>query len=437
MLGISHKTAPVALRERLALTEHEIGASLRELVSSSDEVHEAVAISTCNRTEIYTVVGDPVQAETELLSRIARRAHIRPTELAEAIYSPRNCDAARQLFRVTAGLESMIVGEAEIQGQVKRSYDLALEAGTTGPLTNRLFTAALQTGKRVRSETRIGASRVSVSSVAVALAHEIVGPLTDRDVVIIGAGKTSELTARALADEGVRTIFVANRHADRARAMAEHFGGQAAPLDDLPALLEKADIVVSSTSSEHAILGTEELEVVMRARDSRPIVLIDIAVPRDIEPTCAELPGVTLYDIDDLQAVVARNMSVRKGEAATRRGDRRGRDPALRALDGPARRRADDRRAARARRPARRAGAGRERRPLGVRLAARRRARGRDRARGHAAPAARADDPPEVDGPRRQPRPARAPARAVRAGRRPRRQREDNVRSIDERRRPA
>lgn len=314
VLGISHKTAPVALRERLALTAHETGGFLKELVAGGD-VHEAVAISTCNRTEIYTVVGDPVAAETELLSRLARRAHIRPTELAEAIYSPRNCDAARQLFRVTSGLESMIVGEAEVQGQVKRSYDMALAAETTGPLTNRLFTAALQTGKRVRSETQIGASRVSVSSVAVSLAHEIVGPLTERSVVVIGAGETSELTARALADEGVQTIFVANRHADRARSMAESFGGQVVSLDELPGLLELADIVVSSTSSEHAIVGTEELELVMEARSGRPIVLIDIAVPRDVEPTCAELPGVTLYDIDDLQAVVARNLSVRKSEA--------------------------------------------------------------------------------------------------------------------------
>jgi glutamyl-tRNA reductase len=314
VLGISHKTAPVALRERLALTERETAGFLQELVAS-EEVHEAVAISTCNRTEIYTVVGDPVQAETELLSRLARRAHIRPTELAEAIYSPRNCDAARQLFRVTSGLESMIVGEAEVQGQVKRSYDMALAAETTGPLTNRLFTASLQTGKRVRSETQIGASRVSVSTVAVSLAHEIVGPLAERNVVIIGAGETSELTARALAGEGVQTIFVANRHADRARSLADSFGGQVVALDELPGLLEQADIVVSSTSSEHAILGTEELEVVMRSRDNRPIVLIDIAVPRDIEPACAELPGVTLYDIDDLQAVVARNLSVRKSES--------------------------------------------------------------------------------------------------------------------------
>ncbi|HWI73838.1 MAG TPA: glutamyl-tRNA reductase [Baekduia sp.] len=315
-LGISHKTAPVAVRERLALTNNEAQALCRELVET-DAIREAVAISTCNRTEIY-LVGDPVGAETELLSRLAQRAGTRPTELTDAMYAPRNCDAARQLYRVVSGLESMIVGEAEIQGQAKRAYEAALEAGTTGPLTNRLFTAALQTGKRVRSETAIGEGRGSVSSVAVGLAREIMGPtgpdLAQRDVIIIGAGETSELTAQALADEGVRTIFVANRHADRARSIAERFGGSVSSLHDLPERLVEADIVVSSTSSPHPIIGVDELALVMRERDGAPLLLIDIAVPRDIEPACGELEGVTLYDIDDLQSVVARTRAVRDAE---------------------------------------------------------------------------------------------------------------------------
>lgn len=312
-LGISHKTAPVALRERLAMSDSAAESLMQELVAE-DAVTEAVVISTCNRTEIYLVVRDAVTAETELLGRLARRAGIRPTELAGLVYSPRNCDAARQLFRVTSGLESMIVGEAEVQGQVKRSYDAALKAGTTGPLTNRMFTAALSTGKRVRTDTEIGASHVSVSTVAVQMAREAVGDLAGRDVVVIGAGETSELTAQALADQGVSTIFVANRRADRARSLAERFGGEVVSLDELPAHLERADIVVSSTASPHAIVGVEEMEVVVAARGGRPIVLIDIAVPRDIEPACGDLPGVTLLDIDDLQSVVQRNMSVREGE---------------------------------------------------------------------------------------------------------------------------
>jgi glutamyl-tRNA reductase len=314
-LGISHKTAPVALRERLSLTGRQADRLVRELVAR-DEVQEAVAISTCNRTEIYVVVSDAVQAEAELLGKLARQASIRPTELASLVYSPRNCDAARQLYRVTSGLDSMIVGEAEVQGQVRRAYEAALAAGTTGPLTNRLFRAALQTGKRVRSETGIGASRTSVSTVAVALAQDVVGDLAERNVVIIGAGETSERTAEALAAQGVSTIFVANRHAQRALSMAERFGGSVVSLDELPARMEQADIVVSSTSSPHPIVEEEELELVMQARDRRPLVLIDIAVPRDIADGCADVEGVTLYDIDDLQAIVARNLQVREAERA-------------------------------------------------------------------------------------------------------------------------
>jgi glutamyl-tRNA reductase len=312
-LGVSHKTAPVAVRERLAFSDPEARRFLDELVP--DAAQEAVVISTCNRTEFYVVASDPVQAEAAVLTALARRADIRPTELAEVMYFPRNCDAARQLYRVASGLESMIIGEAEVQGQVRRAYEAALAADTTGPLTNRLFTAALQTGRRVRSETSIGAGRTSVSTVAVDLAKDVVGHLADREVLIIGAGETSELTAQALATEGVSTIFVANRHADRARSLAERFGGTVLSLDHLPSQLETADIVVASTSSPHPIVTADALAEVVRARGGKPIVLIDLAVPRDIDPECADLPGVSVYDMDDLQAVVARNLEVRSEEA--------------------------------------------------------------------------------------------------------------------------
>jgi glutamyl-tRNA reductase len=312
-LGISHKTAPVALRERLAFTEPE-AIEFERAATATAEVREAVVISTCNRTEVYLVVGDPVRAESDVLGLLAGRASIRPTELSEAIYSPRNCDAARQLYRVTAGLESMIVGEAEIQGQVKRAYETAMRAGCTGPLSNRLFTAALTAGKRVRTETEIGAARVSIPSVAVDLALSVLGGLEHRHVVVLGAGETSELTARALNEQGAGTIFVANRHADRALSLAQRFGGSVVGLDDLPEQLLAADIALCSTSSPHPIVGRDELEIVMRERHGRPLLLIDIAVPRDVEAACAELEGVSLYDIDDLQAVVARNISTREGE---------------------------------------------------------------------------------------------------------------------------
>jgi glutamyl-tRNA reductase len=317
-LGISHKTAPVALRERLAFGESKAVEFAHQL-TGGPEVSEAVVISTCNRTEVYLVVGgaggDPLRAEAEVLGTLAQLGDIRPTELAQHIYSPRNCDAARQLYRVTAGLESMILGEAEIQGQVKRAYESAMAAGVTGPLLNRLFAAALTTGKRVRAETGIAASRVSVPSVAVDLAQDVLGSLAERQVVILGAGETSELTAQALAHQGAGTMFVANRHADRARSLAQRFGGSVVGLDGLPEQLLRADIVVSSTSSPHPIVGAEELEQVMaqrrRERDGRALLLIDIAVPRDVEEACGDIEGVTLYDIDDLQAVVQRNLGAR------------------------------------------------------------------------------------------------------------------------------
>ncbi|MCW3064663.1 MAG: glutamyl-tRNA reductase [Solirubrobacterales bacterium] len=318
-IGVSHKTAPVAVRERLALPPARATQFLRDLRGDA-AVHEAVAISTCNRTELYLVVGDPVEAETAALGMLARQAGIRPTELAGPMYALRNCDAARHLYRVTSGLESMVVGEAEVQGQIKRAHQHALESGTAGALTNRLFGAALATGKRVRTETGIGDGHLSTSSVAVSLAREELGELRGRHVVLLGAGETGELTAEALAAEGVETIFVANRRRDRALSLAKRFGGAAVSLDQLPAELVEADMVVASTASPHPILGEEEMAEVVAAREGRPLLMIDLAVPRDIETACGELSGVTLYDIDDLQAVINRNRRVRQAEARRAEG---------------------------------------------------------------------------------------------------------------------
>jgi glutamyl-tRNA reductase len=318
-IGISHKTAPVEVRERLALPEQRAYEFVRDLRGAA-VVHEAVAISTCNRTELYLVVGDPVEAESTVLAMLASQAAIRPTALAAAIYSHRNCDAARHLYRVTAGLESMIVGEAEIQGQVKRAYETALGKDTTGPLTNRLFSAALATGKRVRNETGISEGTLSLPAVAVALARERLSSLEGREVVIVGTGETSELTARALGDSGVRAVFVASRRRDRAVSLARRYGGTSVSFDELPQALEQADIVVAATASPHLLLEARELSDVMRARDGRPLLLIDLAVPRDIDATCAEIAGVSLYDIDDLQAVIARNRRVRQAEARKAEG---------------------------------------------------------------------------------------------------------------------
>jgi glutamyl-tRNA reductase len=314
-LGVSHKTAPVALRERLSLTDDAAAEFVRELVAT-EPISEAVAISTCNRTELYVVADDAVAGETAALGALAQLGDIRPTELAgSGVYSLRNCDAARHLYRVTSGLESMIVGEAEVQGQVRRAYEDALAASTTGPLTNRMFGAALATGKRVRTETALATGPASLSSVAVELARQVLGDLEGRSVLVLGAGETAELTARPLADRGALPVFVASRRHTRARALAERHGGRAVGFDALPAELESTDIMVAATASPHAIVGAEELGLVMQAREGRPLLLVDIAVPRDVDPACSALPGVTLYDIDDMQAVIARNRSVRRAEA--------------------------------------------------------------------------------------------------------------------------
>ncbi len=313
-IGCSHKTAPIRTRERLALTDAGAADFLRDLRGAT-EVHEAVAISTCNRMELYLVVGEPVEAESTVLAMLASHTGIRLTELAPALYSHRNCDAARHLYRVTSGLDSMIVGEAEIQGQVKRAYEVALAKETVGPLTNRLFKAALATGKRVRTETGISERQLSLPSVAVALARGRLGPLGGREVVIVGTGETGELTAQALADSGVRTVFVASRRRDRALALARRYGGSTLSFDELPQALARADILVTATASPHMLLEARELQEVMDEREGRPMLLIDLAVPRDVDPACAQIAGVSLSDIDDLQAVIARNRKVRQAEA--------------------------------------------------------------------------------------------------------------------------
>ncbi|MDQ3759194.1 MAG: glutamyl-tRNA reductase [Actinomycetota bacterium] len=314
VLGVSHKTAPLGLRERLALTEGRAVGVLGELVQTA-EVSEAAAISTCNRTELYMYASDAVNAESQALTVLAREADIRPTELVSHLYSFRGPSAANHLFRVTAGLESMIVGEAEIQGQVKRAYELALVEDATGPVLNRLFRGALAAGKRARTETALSEGALSVSQVAVELAQRTLGDLEKRSVLVVGAGETAELTARALSARGVDAVFIANRHYDRAIGLAARFGGRAVRFEELPALLAIADIVVSSTGSPHNVIERDALSEVMAERSSRPLLLIDLAVPRDISPACRDLPGVTVHDMDDLQSLVERNTTTRHGEA--------------------------------------------------------------------------------------------------------------------------
>src|SRR5215208_483005 len=263
-LGVSHHTASLALREQLALTEGRAAGVLSALVSE-EPISEAAALSTCNRTELYLVATDSVEAETAGLGVLAREAGIPPTELLGPLYSLRGTEAARHLYRVTAGLDSMILGEAEIQGQVKRAYELALVEGATGPLLNRLFRGALGAGKRARSQTGITERGVSVPSVAVELARRTLGDLSSRLVLVVGAGETAELTARALAARGVEPAFIANRRYDRAIGLAQRFGGRAVRFEELPEQMAKADIVVASTSSPHHVVERDELTEVMAA----------------------------------------------------------------------------------------------------------------------------------------------------------------------------
>ena len=318
-IGVSHKTAPVEVREKLAFSGEQLEDVLREL-RSSDEISEAVAVSTCNRTELYMVVSDGLEAESQVLAKLSRKTGIRMTELTSSMYSDRNCESARHLYRVVAGLDSMIVGEAEIQGQIKRSYEFALSRESTGPLTNHLFKAALATGKRVRSETAVGAGALSLPGAGVVLARESLGSLENRTVVIVGSGETAELCARGLGGSGASLIFVAGRRASRALALADRFGGTSVGIEDLPEVLTAADVVMTATSSPHVLIEARALAEVMEMREGRPLLLVDLAVPRDIDPDCGLLEGVSNFDVDDLEAVVRRNRRVRKAEAARAEG---------------------------------------------------------------------------------------------------------------------
>jgi glutamyl-tRNA reductase len=314
VLGLSHKTAPVEQREKAALTEEGMRALLREL-REEESVTEVVALSTCNRTEIYAAAVDPGAAEDVVARSLVAHSHISPDELACARYLLRDDRAAAQLFRVASSLDSMVVGESEIQGQVRAAWDVATEEDTSGPMLNRLFRQALEVGKQVRTETRIAAGPTSVSAVAVELAEQVLDDLPGCSVLVIGAGRMAEATALALVRHEVREVVVANRTVGTARELAARVGGRGVGFDRLAQELEAADIVISSTDAPHAILRRADLEPVVTARAGRPMVIVDIAVPRDVEASAADLECVSLFDIDDLERVVEANLNGRRLEA--------------------------------------------------------------------------------------------------------------------------
>jgi glutamyl-tRNA reductase len=314
MLGLSHKTAPIEQREKASLSEGGARALLRDLLAGG-VASEAVALSTCNRTEVYVAATDSMRAEDAVAEAIVAHSRMSADELACARYVLREERAAAQLFRVTSSLDSMVVGESEIQGQVLAAWELAVEEGASGPLLNHLFRQALEVGKSVRSQTRIGAGSASVPAVALDLAEDVLSDLPGRQVLVIGAGRMAEATAIALVQHGVREVVVANRTVGTARELAARVGGRGLGFDGLADELCTADIVISSTDAPHPILREADLVPVMAGRAGRPMVIVDISVPRDVDAAVAEMPGVALFDIDDLERVVESNRNGRRLEA--------------------------------------------------------------------------------------------------------------------------
>jgi glutamyl-tRNA reductase len=309
-VSVSHRTVPLAFFEQLALSASSRARMLAE-TSGHDAIREAVVLSTCNRTELYLVVTDPVEAERFVLASLSKQAGIRSSALRGRLQSFRGIEAVRHLFLVTAGLESMVVGETEIQGQVKRAYKRALLDGVTGPVTNRLFRGALEAGKRARNETASCISRPSIASVAVGVAARRLGKLEGCRALVIGAGENAALTGRALARHGARMVFVANRRRERAAVLARRLGGRAVGFECVRAELTEADLVFTCTASPDQVVARGDVVLVMEQRLGRPLLLIDTAVPRDIDPAVRDLPNVALYDIDDLKREVSGDAAVR------------------------------------------------------------------------------------------------------------------------------
>ena len=305
LVGLSHQGTPVAVRERAFVPLPQAG----ELAASLAGEGEAVCLSTCNRTELYLVGEDAEQRALAVLGSISGLAE---EQLRAVVYRLSDEAAALHLFRVAAGLDSLVPGEGEILGQVRAAF----EAGTTGPVLDRLFRQALHAGKKVRAETAIAESPASVSSAAAALAQQVFGQLDGCRVLLVGAGHVAELAARSLAARGARIAFVANRSPQRADELASGFGGEGIGLERAAAVLGEVDVVVSSTGAPGWALVRDEVEAALRGRKGRPLFLIDLAVPRDLDPAIHELDACYLYDIDDLESVVASSLAGRRREAA-------------------------------------------------------------------------------------------------------------------------
>jgi glutamyl-tRNA reductase len=311
LIGVNHNSAPVEMRERLAIPESRLPDACRDLTAHPG-IEEGMVISTCNRVELVT---HTTNGAADLRGFLREHFQVKADELDPHLYEYREKDAVRHVFRVAASLDSMVVGEAQILGQVKEAYATARAVGAVRAQLEQLFTRAFTVAKRVRTETAVGSSSVSIASVAVDLAKKIFGTLNGKTVFIVGAGKMSELAARHLMAHGCAAIFVSNRTYDRAVGLAHRFKGEAIKFDDLYDTCDRADIVITSTGSPHAIFRREHGEQFLARRKNRPMFFIDIAVPRDVAPEMGKLDGIFAYDIDDLQQAVSSHVADRRKEA--------------------------------------------------------------------------------------------------------------------------
>lgn len=312
LLGVNHRSAPLVVRERIALAESQVPEALHALAAQADE---AFVLSTCNRTELCVVTARD-DAQTVLLATLADRRTVSREALVGHTYLFVDDAAVRHLLRVACGLDSMVLGESQILGQVRDAYELALAEQTIGRTLGRVLPLALEVGKRARAETNISRGAISPSSVAVQLARRVLGDLQHLTVLVIGAGDAAQATVRSLMDAGVKAILIANRSLARAEEIASSIGAEAVPYSSLSDALCRADIVISSTGATDYVVLADDLRVVSELRGGQPILCIDIAVPRDIDPAAAEVPGVTLYNIDDLDALCAANLEDRQREVA-------------------------------------------------------------------------------------------------------------------------
>jgi len=311
--GLSHKTSPVTIRECFAFKDGEIPEVLQQLVDKGI-AKEAVVLSTCNRVELYVYTENVETCPMARLKDFLIENREFQMALGSEIYTLSDPNSIEHLFKVASGLDSMVLGETEILGQIKKAYDLALKAEFTGGRLNKAFQKAFNTAKYIRTETNIQRGSISVGSVGVELAEKIFNSLNDRNVMVIGAGDTSEKTARALLSRGAKSIMVSNRSFERAEKLAEELGGRAIKFDSWSDEFTSIDIMISSTSAPHYVIDRERLEPMMKLRRNRPLLLIDLAVPRDIEPDVNYMDNVYVYNIDDLQAIAQDYLDQRKAE---------------------------------------------------------------------------------------------------------------------------